>query len=66
MTTTLEIKPATAADVPTILRLIRELAEYERASNDAVATEAQLEEVLFGAAPSAEVLIGREGTESVG
>lgn len=66
MTTTLEIKPATAADVPTILRLIRELAEYERASNDAVATEAQLHEVFFGPQPSAQVLIGQEANEPVG
>jgi GNAT superfamily N-acetyltransferase len=66
MTTTLEIKPATAADVPTILRLIRELAEYERAPDDAVATESQLQEVLFGESPSAQVLIGREGAEPVG
>lgn len=66
MTTTLEIKPATVADVPTILRLIRELAEYERAPNDAVATEAQLHEVFFGPQPSAQVLIGREANEPVG
>ena len=66
MTTTLEIKPATPADVPTILRLIRELAEYERAPDDAVATEPQLHEVLFGEKPSAKVLLAREGAEPVG
>ena len=65
MTPTLDIKPARPADVPTILRLIRELAEYERAPNDAVATEAQLHEVLFGEQPSAKVLIGRESEEPV-
>ena len=36
------IRPATVQDVPTILTLIRYLAEYERAPNDVVATEAQL------------------------
>ena len=61
-----EIKPANAADVPTILRLIRELAEYERAPNDAVATEGQLQEVFFGPQPSAQVLIAREAGEPVG
>jgi len=61
-----EIKPATAADVPVILRLIRELAEYERAPNDAVATEAQLRDVLFGAKPAAEVLLAFEDDHAVG
>ena len=66
MSSAFVIKPATAADVPTIFRLIRELAEYERAPNEAIATEAQLHEVLFGAEPSANVLIAREGDEAVG
>ena len=61
-----QIKPATSADVPLILRLIRELAEYERAPDDAVATGPQLHEVLFGETPSAKVLIAREGVEPVG
>ena len=61
-----QIKPATSADVALILRLIRELADYERAPNDAVATESQLHEVLFGAKPSAEVVIAREGALPVG
>ena len=34
------IQNATVDDVPIILRLIKDLAEYERAPNDAVATEA--------------------------
>ncbi|MGI9086254.1 MAG: GNAT family N-acetyltransferase [Chthoniobacterales bacterium] len=57
MPASFQIKPATITEVPIILRLIRELAEYERAPNDAVATEAQLREVLFGEKPSAEVLL---------
>jgi GNAT superfamily N-acetyltransferase len=39
-------------DVPTVLRLVRELAEYERAAHEVVMTEAQLREALFGASPS--------------
>ncbi|MDQ6656180.1 MAG: GNAT family N-acetyltransferase [Verrucomicrobiota bacterium] len=61
-----QIRPATATDVPLILQLIRELAEYERAPNDAIATEAGLREVLFGEKRDAEVLIASEGAEPVG
>ena len=63
---TFTIRPATIADVPVILQLIRELAEYERAPNDVVATEEGLREVLFGARPSAEVLLASAGEEPVG
>jgi GNAT superfamily N-acetyltransferase len=65
MEPTFEIKPATLADVPVILQLIRELAEYERAPNDVVATEEGLREVLFGETPAAHVIIGRENGEPV-
>ena len=60
------IQDATVDDVPIILRLIKDLAEYERAPNDAVATEAGLREVLFGERPAAEVLIAREKDVAVG
>lgn len=60
------IRPATIDDVPIILRLIRELAEYERAPNEVVATEAGLREVLFGERPSAEVLLALEKAEAIG
>ena len=62
----LEIQPATAADVPTILALISELAEFERLSHEVVATEEGLRETLFGARPAAEVVIGRLGADVVG
>ena len=55
--TTLRLRAATAADVPTVLRLIRGLAEYERLLDECVATEAQLRETLFGDRPQAEVVI---------
>jgi len=42
MNTASEIRPATPADIPLILSLIRELAEYEREPASAVATEADL------------------------
>ena len=52
-----EIRPATEDDVPIILSLIRELAEYERLSHEVVATEGLLRESLFGDRRGAEVLI---------
>lgn len=51
------IRAATAADVPTILAFIKELAEYERLAHEVVADEAQLRATLFGARPAAEVLL---------
>ena len=60
------IRPATAADVPIILELIRALATYERAPNDVTATENGLVEVLFDEKPSAEVLLAFENETAVG
>jgi GNAT superfamily N-acetyltransferase len=62
----LVIRPATVADVPVILELIRELATYERAPNAVTATEAQLADVLFGPRPAAEVLLAFEEETPVG
>src|SRR3981081_451218 len=60
------IRPATLADVPIILELIRALATYERAPNDVTATEKGLAEVLFGENPAAEVLLAFENETAVG
>lgn len=62
----LQITPATPADVPVILGLIRELAEFERLLSDVTATEADLHRDLFGAQPGAEVVMARIGTEVAG
>jgi GNAT superfamily N-acetyltransferase len=62
----LSIRPATLADVPVILELIRELATYERAPNEVTATEEQLVHVLFGPRPFAEVLLAFEEETPVG
>ena len=57
------IREATEEDVPLILSLIRELAEYERLSHEVVATEDTLRESLFGERRYAEVLIAEhDGT----
>lgn len=53
----IQIRPATVADVPLILALIRELATFEREPDAVIATEALLTEQLFGQHPAAEVLI---------
>ena len=45
------IRRAVPEDVPEILLMIRELAEYERAREHAVATEEQLTAALFGDSP---------------
>ncbi|KIF69303.1 GCN5 family acetyltransferase [Streptomyces sp. AcH 505] len=47
------IRDATPADVPAIHAMVRELAEYEKALDEARATEAQLHEALFGERPAA-------------
>ncbi len=52
------IRPATEADVPLVLSLIRELAEFERLSHEVVADEPMLRDALFGPRPAAEVLLG--------
>ncbi|MFN7021720.1 MAG: GNAT family N-acetyltransferase [Phycisphaerales bacterium] len=56
------VRPAVPGDIPLILSLIRELAEYERAPEQAVATPELLESNLFGAGlgrgPTVECVIG--------
>ena len=49
-----DIAPAREADVPLILSLITELAEFEKLKDHVVATEAILQESLFGPRPAAE------------
>lgn len=56
----ISIRSASPADIPLILALIRELAAYERAPEQAIATEADLSRHLFPRAgrPTVECLIG--------
>lgn len=51
------IRPATAADIPLLLRFIRDLAAYERLEDQVSATEALLEAHMFGPTPRAEALV---------
>lgn len=48
----LDVRSATSADVPVILQLIRDLAEYEKEPHSVVATEADLLREGFGERPS--------------
>jgi GNAT superfamily N-acetyltransferase len=67
---TLHLRRATPDDVPRILSLIRALAEYERAADAVVATEAMLTRHLFGdgigRGPVAECLLGEVDGEVQG
>ncbi|WP_372343756.1 N-acetyltransferase family protein [Streptomyces sp. KL116D] len=47
------IREATPADVPVIHAMVRELADYEKALDEARATEEQLRDALFGERPAA-------------
>ena len=57
MSATFRIRSASPADVPLILGLIRELAEYEKLAHQVVATETDIRNSLFGLRPAAECLI---------
>lgn len=66
MTTPFTIRPAACADVPVLLELIGELADYERL-RDAVVLDAELlERHLFGERPAAEAVLAEAGGEAVG
>src|SRR5262245_12725968 len=60
------IRPATAEDTPTMCRLIRGLAEYERLAHAVALDEGQLRAHLFGPRPFAEVLLAEEAGAVVG
>lgn len=62
----LDIRQATPRDVPTILALIRELAEYEKLPDQVKTTEPLLHEALFGSQPAAESLVATVSGETVG
>jgi GNAT superfamily N-acetyltransferase len=59
------IEAATRADLPDILGMIRELAEYEKLAHLCVATEADLARNLFASPARIEVLLGKKNGKSV-
>jgi GNAT superfamily N-acetyltransferase len=66
MTGTSPVRPARPDDVPVVLSLIRELADYERSLESVQATEAQLLAALFGDAPAAYCHVAESDGEVVG
>ena len=56
------IRTATPADIPVIHTLVRALAEYEKAPDEARATPEQLHEALFGPHPAAYAHIAEDDT----
>ena len=66
MPTTFTIRPATEADVTTILDLIRQLSVYEKLEHMVTGNEAMLHNALFGKTPSCECVIAVDNGEPVG
>jgi len=63
MKTPFTLRPAQPADVPAIVGLIRELAEFEQLGHLVVTTPESLQPHLFGAKPVAEAVVAEvEGT----
>jgi len=62
----LTLRIAEPRDVPLILKLIKELAEFEHLSNEVTATEAALQQHLFGPRPYIEVLLAFVGDDPAG
>ena len=62
----IRIERATERDVPLILALINGLAVYEKLAHEVTATEDGLRQTLFGARPSAEVVIAYAGDTPAG
>ncbi len=46
------VRPARPADVPAVVAMVHELAEFERAADQCHLTAAQLETAMFGARPA--------------
>lgn len=60
------IRSATPADLPVIVQLIRDLAEYEKLAHAVDLAEAKLRDHLFGPRPYAEVLLAEDAGAVVG
>lgn len=62
----LNIRSAAHHDLPFILKMIRELAEFEKLTDEAIATHEDFDVALFGKCPSAEAVIAEYEGEAVG
>lgn len=66
MSAQISLRLATEQDIPTILRFINGLAEYEKLADQVVATEQKLRETLFGEKRYAEVIIAEYQQQQAG
>ena len=62
----LSIRAATIADVPLLRNLIRELAEYERQSQEVLITEEQLRRDGFGPCPIFRAIVAEQDGQPAG
>ncbi|UCH15767.1 MAG: GNAT family N-acetyltransferase [Bacteroidales bacterium] len=62
----LDIRPASISQIPLVLKLIKELAVYEKLLDIVETTEEDLEDTLFGKNKAAEVVIGYYRDKPVG
>ncbi len=63
---TLTIRSTSVEDIPAILELIHGLAEFEKMSDEVVATPQKLEATLFGKSPDAVCVLAVLGETVVG
>lgn len=64
-TSSLSIRTARPEDVPSILAMVRELAEFEQLAHLVLANEALLHDALFGERPACECVLGFEASTPV-
>jgi len=66
MKTAIEIRSAVRSDIPQVMALIRELAEYEKAPEEVTLTQEQLLEDGFGKNPVYELIVAEEDHRIIG
>ena len=66
LTKRVKIRQAEPEDVPGILKMVAELAEFENLTDQLVATEKDYEESLFGPVPVAEALVAEDDGALIG
>jgi GNAT superfamily N-acetyltransferase len=60
----IDIRPAVENDSPVILRFIQELAAYERAAHEVLASEEDIRATLFGGGPAQALICSVGGVEA--
>lgn len=60
----IHIRSVKVKDIPALLGLVRELAEYEHLSHQVTATEDDYQRSLFGPNPAARALVAEDGTQN--